>query len=52
MISKFKSAQLVFMDGKKPVKIKRVIKKNSGYDYEIRDTGEIVPEERLSLLKI
>lgn len=51
MISKFKPAQLVFLDGKKPVKIRRVIKKNGGYEYEIRETGEIVDETRLSLLK-
>lgn len=51
MISKFKSAQLVFLDGKKPVKIRRVLRKDDEYEYEIRETGEVVKEERLSLLK-
>ena len=51
MISKYKNAQLVFLDGKDPVRIKRVILKNGEYQYEIRETGEIYAEERLSLLK-
>lgn len=51
MISKYKNAQLVFVDGKKPVRIKRVILSDGKFQYEIRETGEIIDEERLSLLK-
>jgi len=51
MISKYKNAQLVFVDGDKPVRIKRVIINNGRYQYELRESGEIVDEERLSLLK-
>jgi hypothetical protein len=51
IISKYKNAQVVFIDGKTPVKIKRVIQKDGEYTYEIRETGEILPEKRLSLLK-
>ena len=51
MIAKFRTAQLVFLDGKKPVKIKRVVKTENGFEYELRDTGEILPESRLSLIK-
>lgn len=51
MISKYKNAQLVFVDGKTPVRIKRVIHKDGRYQYELRDTGEIIDEERLSLLR-
>ncbi|QQS50031.1 MAG: hypothetical protein IPM71_10505 [Bacteroidota bacterium] len=52
MISKFKNAQLVFVDGDKPVRIKRAVLENGRYLYEIRETGEVLPEERLSLLKL
>ena len=51
MISKFKNAQLVYIEGKIPVKIKRVIFKEGKFEYEIKETGEIIPEERISLLK-
>jgi hypothetical protein len=51
MISKYKNAQLVFVDGKDPVRIKRVILQDGRFVYEIRGTGEIFDEERLSLLK-
>jgi hypothetical protein len=51
MISKYKNAQLVFVDGKKPVRIKRVLENDGRFLYEIRGTGEIIDEERLSLLK-
>jgi hypothetical protein len=51
MISKYKNAQLVFLDGITPVKIKRVIRQNGEFIYELKETGKIVPEERLSLLK-
>jgi hypothetical protein len=51
MISKFKNAQLVFIDGSKPVRIKRAILQDGRFVYEMRETGEIIPEERLSLLK-
>ncbi len=51
MIAKFRPAQLVFLDGKKTVKIKRIIKRETGFEYELRETGEIIPESRLSLLK-
>ena len=51
MIAKFRAAQLVFLDGKKPVKIKRVIRTNNGFEYELRETGEILPESRFSLIK-
>ena len=52
MISKYKNAQLVFVDGNTPVRIKRVIKEDGRFKYEIRDTGEIIDENRLSLLKM
>lgn len=52
MISKYKNAQLVFVDGKTPVRIKRVIQEGGKFKYEIRETGEIIDEERLSLLKL
>lgn len=51
MISKFKNAQLVFIDGEKPARIKRAVLQEGRFIYEIRDTGELIPEERLSLLK-
>ena len=51
MISKFKNAQLVFIDGEKPARIKRAFMENGEYIYEIRETGELVPESRLSLLR-
>lgn len=51
MISKFKNAQLVFIDGGRPARIKKSILKENGFVYEMRETGEIVPEERISLLK-
>lgn len=51
MISKFKNAQLVFVDGKTPARIKRVITQEGKFQYELRDTGEIIDEDRLSLLK-
>lgn len=51
MISKYKNAQLVFKDGVTPVKIKRVIKRDEGFFYELKDTGEIIEECRLSLVK-
>lgn len=52
MISKFKNAQLVFIDGEKPARIKRSINEDGKFFYEIRESGEIIPEERLSLLKL
>ena len=52
MISKYKNAQLVFVDGNQPVRIKRVIQEDQGFKYELRETGEIMPENRLSLLKV
>jgi hypothetical protein len=51
MISKFKNAQLVFIDGSKPARIKKSILQDGKFVYEMRETGEIIPEERLSLLK-
>ena len=51
MISKYKNAQLVFKDGREPVRIKKVIRKETSFEYELRETGEVIPEERLSLLK-
>jgi hypothetical protein len=51
MISKFKNAQLVFVDGERPARIKRAFRENGEFMYEIRETGEVVPESRLSLLK-
>jgi hypothetical protein len=51
MISKFKNAQLVFIDGDKPVRIKKSVIKDGQFFYEMRETGEVYPEERLSLLK-
>ena len=51
MISKYKNAQLIFIDGKTPSRIKRVIRKEGKFFYEIRETGEIIDEERISLLK-
>jgi hypothetical protein len=51
MISKFKNAQVVFIDGKEPVRIKRAIQKDGQFIYEMRETGEMIPEARLSLLK-
>jgi hypothetical protein len=51
MISKFKNAQLVFVDGNTPLRIKRSFSENGNYLYEMRETGEILPESRLSLLK-
>lgn len=51
MISKFKNAQLVFVDGKTPARIKRVITQEGKFQYEMRESGEIIDEERLSLLK-
>jgi hypothetical protein len=51
MISKFKNAQLVFIDGDKPARIKRSIHEDGKFLYEMRESGDIIPEERLSLLK-
>jgi len=51
MISKYKNAQLVFIDGKTPSRIRKVIQNNGKYLYEMRETGEILDEERLSLLR-
>jgi len=51
MISKYKNAQLVFIDGKTPVRIKRVIWAEDRFQYELRGSGEVLEEERLSLLK-
>lgn len=51
MISKFKNAQLVFIDGDRPARIKRSINAEGRFMYEMRETGEMIPESRLSLLK-
>ncbi len=51
MISKYKNAQLVFIDGKTPSRIKRVILQNEKFVYEMRETGDIIEEDRISLLK-
>jgi hypothetical protein len=51
MISKFKNAQLVFIDGNRPARIKKSILTEGRFVYEMRETGEIIPEERMSLLK-
>jgi len=51
MISKYKNAQLIFIDGKTPSRIKRVIRKEGRFVYEMRETGEILDEERISLLR-
>jgi hypothetical protein len=51
MISKYKNAQLVFVDGKTPVRIKRVLREEGKFQYELRETGEVMDEDRLSLLK-
>jgi hypothetical protein len=49
--SKYKNAQLVFVDGKTPARIKKVSFEQGRFLYEIRDTGEKFPEERISLIK-
>ena len=51
MISKYKNAQLVFVDGETPVRIKRVLQAEGKFQYELRESGEIIDEDRLSLLK-
>ena len=51
IISKYKNAQLVFVDGKIPVRIKKVLFQDGHFVYEIRETGEILPENRISLGK-
>jgi hypothetical protein len=51
MISKYKNAQLVFIDGITPARIKRVIRGEEAFQYEMRESGEILDEDRLSLLK-
>ena len=51
MISKFKNAQLVFIDGETAARIKRSFEKDGKFFYEIRETGEVFPEDRISLLK-
>jgi hypothetical protein len=51
MISKYKNAQLVFVDGETPVRIKRVLQAGGKFQYELRESGEIIDEDRLSLLK-
>jgi hypothetical protein len=51
IISKYKNAQLVFVDGKIPARIKKVMFQDGGFVYEVRETGEIFPEERISLIK-
>jgi hypothetical protein len=51
IISKYKNAQLVFVDGKTPAKIKRVMFQEGRFLYELRETGEVFPEDRISLIK-
>lgn len=51
IISKYKNAQLVFVDGITPARIKRVMFQDGQFLYEVRDTGEVFPEERISLIK-
>jgi hypothetical protein len=51
MISKFKNAQLVFIDGIEPARIKRAIENDGKFLYEMRESGDLIPETRLSLLK-
>lgn len=51
IISKYKNAQLVFVDGKTPVRIKKVMFQEGKFVYEIRETGEILNEDRISLVK-
>jgi hypothetical protein len=41
----------VLIDGKTTVRIKRVISEEGNFQYELRESGEIISEERLSLLK-
>lgn len=52
MKSKFNNAQLVFIDGKEPARIRRSVIKDGIYFYEMRESGDLVPENRISLLKI
>lgn len=51
MKTKFKNAQLIFIDGTEPARIKRSIQKNGSFLYEMRETGDLIPEDRISLLK-
>lgn len=51
MISKFKNAQVVFIDGSRAARIKKSILQDGRFTYEMRETGEIIPEDRISLVK-
>jgi len=51
MKTKFKNAQLVFIDGEAPARIKRSFEKNGQFHYEMRESGDVFPEDRISLLK-
>jgi hypothetical protein len=51
IVSKFKNSQLVFIDGKTPVRIKKVFFENGNFHYELHDTGRVLPEDRLSMIK-
>jgi hypothetical protein len=51
IISKYKNSQLVFVDGKTPARIKRVMFQGGQFIYEVRETGEVFPEDRISLIK-
>jgi hypothetical protein len=51
IVSKFKSSQLVFIDGKKPARIKKIFFENGNFHYILHDSGEILPEDRLSMIK-
>lgn len=51
IISKYKNAQLVFVDGITPARIKKVMFQDGQFVYEVRETGEVFPEDRISLVK-
>jgi hypothetical protein len=51
IISKFKNSQLVFIDGKTPARIKKVYFEKGNFFYELHKSGEILPEDRLSMIK-
>jgi hypothetical protein len=51
IVSKFKNSQLVFIDGKTPVRIKKTFFENGNFQYQLHESGKVLPEDRLSLLK-
>jgi hypothetical protein len=51
IVSKFKNSQLVFIDGEIPVRIKKVFFENGNFQYQLRESGKVLSEDRLSLFK-